>query len=180
MLHIEVSNSIVASQQQGFTVERVVVNRIDVPRTCEKRVLAAFHRSIRIQLARGDVHYLAERNLRPAYARQMALEQLAGVLQILLGVGLGGGDGLEGFVEDGDNAALLREGRQRDRVALDELLGDPLVANSAGHGPSALLQKIRPSEVVIQKLGIQRRCRAQDDVLARPESNTIGQPARDA
>ncbi|MCY1553852.1 hypothetical protein D9M68_903780 [compost metagenome] len=45
------------------------------------------------------------------YVCQGAREQLAGVLQVLLGVGLGDGDALEGFVEDGDDALLFFEVR---------------------------------------------------------------------
>lgn len=36
---------------------------------------------------------------------QVAAEQLASVLQVLLGIGLGGGDGLEGFVENGSRSS---------------------------------------------------------------------------
>jgi len=38
---------------------------------------------------------------------QVTFKQSAGVLEVLFGVGFGGGDAVEGFVEDGDNAALL-------------------------------------------------------------------------
>jgi hypothetical protein len=40
----------------------------------------------------------------------MALEQGAGVLEVLFGVGLGGGDAVEGCVEDGDDAVLFFSG----------------------------------------------------------------------
>ena len=44
----------------------------------------------------------------------MAFKQGAGVLKVLFGVGLGGGDAVEGFVEDGDDAVLFGEGGKRD------------------------------------------------------------------
>ena len=37
----------------------------------------------------------------------MTFEQSACVLQVLLSIGLGGGDALVGFVEDGDDPALF-------------------------------------------------------------------------
>ncbi len=37
---------------------------------------------------------------------EVCLENLTGILQIFLGIGLGSGDALEGFVEDGDDSAL--------------------------------------------------------------------------
>ena len=39
----------------------------------------------------------------------MAFEEGAGVQEIQFGVGFGGGEGLEGFVEQGDDALLLRK-----------------------------------------------------------------------
>ncbi len=42
---------------------------------------------------------------------QVAFEQSAGVLEILFGVGFGGRDAVEGFVEDADDALLFRERR---------------------------------------------------------------------
>jgi hypothetical protein len=36
-----------------------------------------------------------------------------GVLEVLFGVGLGGGDAVKGFVEDGDDAVLFGEGGER-------------------------------------------------------------------
>ena len=38
---------------------------------------------------------------------QITVENLPGILQILLGVGFGGGDTVKGFVENGDDALLL-------------------------------------------------------------------------
>ena len=56
------------------------------------------------------------------HALGMALEQLPGVPQVLLGVGLGGGDALEGLVEDGDDAALLDlVRRETDPITLGQL-----------------------------------------------------------
>ena len=40
---------------------------------------------------------------------QVAFKQGAGVLEVLFGVGFGGGDAVEGFVEDGDDAVLFGE-----------------------------------------------------------------------
>ena len=48
-------------------------------------------------------------------------EGISGVLQVLLGVGLGRGDGLEGLVEDSDDAALLGEGWQWDWEAAQDV-----------------------------------------------------------
>jgi hypothetical protein len=39
----------------------------------------------------------------------VAFKQGAGVLEVLFGVGFGGGDAVEGFVEDGDDAVLFGE-----------------------------------------------------------------------
>ena len=41
---------------------------------------------------------------------QVTFKQGAGVLEVLFGVGLGGGDAVEGFVEDGDDAVLFGSG----------------------------------------------------------------------
>ena len=54
---------------------------------------------------------------------QVALEQRAGVLEVLFGVGFGGGDGLEGFVEDGDDALLF--GERARKSDLDIFLAFP-------------------------------------------------------
>jgi hypothetical protein len=63
----------------------------------------------------------------------MALEQGAGVLEVLLGVGLGSGDAVEGCVEDGDDAVLFGERWISDGKALnvtfrDKWLSGPRVA----------------------------------------------------
>jgi hypothetical protein len=41
---------------------------------------------------------------------QVAFEQGAGVLEVRLKVGFGGGDAVKGFVEDGDDAVLFGSG----------------------------------------------------------------------
>ena len=46
---------------------------------------------------------------------EMAFEQSASILEILFGVGFGGGEGLEGFVEQGDDALLFGEWGDGDR-----------------------------------------------------------------
>jgi hypothetical protein len=38
---------------------------------------------------------------------EVTLKKLAGVLEVLFGVGFGGGDVGKGFVEEGDDAALF-------------------------------------------------------------------------
>jgi len=43
---------------------------------------------------------------------EMAFEEGAGVLEVLFGVGFGGGDAVEGFVEDGDDARMGEAGRR--------------------------------------------------------------------
>src|ERR1035437_1715697 len=46
---------------------------------------------------------------------QVAFKQGAGVLEVLFGVGFGGGDAVEGFVEEGDDAVLFGEWRNGKR-----------------------------------------------------------------
>lgn len=50
---------------------------------------------------------------------QMALEEGAGVGEVLLGVGFGCGDAVEGFVQEGDDALLFGEGWNADSDFLD-------------------------------------------------------------
>ena len=44
---------------------------------------------------------------------QVAFEESAGVLEVLFGVGFGGGDALKRFVEDADDPPLFGERRKR-------------------------------------------------------------------
>ena len=45
---------------------------------------------------------------------QMAFKEGTGVEEVLFGVGLGGGDAVKGFVEDGDDALLFGERGKRN------------------------------------------------------------------
>ena len=45
---------------------------------------------------------------------QVTFKQVAGVVEVLFGVGTGGGDAVKGLVEEGDDAVLFGEWRQRD------------------------------------------------------------------
>ena len=45
---------------------------------------------------------------------EVAFEEGAGVLEVLFGVGFGGGDALKRFVEDADDPLLFGERRKRD------------------------------------------------------------------
>ena len=45
----------------------------------------------------------------------MAIEEGAGVLEVLFGVGFGGGDTVKRFVEDADDPPLFGERRKRER-----------------------------------------------------------------
>ena len=47
----------------------------------------------------------------------MAFEQGAGVLEVLFGVGFGGGDAVKRFVEDADDPLLFGERRNGNRIA---------------------------------------------------------------
>ena len=49
----------------------------------------------------------------------MAFKEGAGVLEVLLGVGLGSGDVVKRFVEDSDDALLFGESRESDKKTLD-------------------------------------------------------------
>ena len=53
---------------------------------------------------------------------EVALEHRAGILEVLLGVGLGGGDALKRLVEDADDPLLLGERWERERHALAKLV----------------------------------------------------------
>jgi hypothetical protein len=50
---------------------------------------------------------------------EVVFEEGAGVLEVLFGVGFGGGDALERVVEDADDLPLLWEGRPRELKILD-------------------------------------------------------------
>ena len=52
----------------------------------------------------------------------MALEQGAGVLGVLFGVGFGGGDAVKRFVENADDAVLFRATRIGDLQFLEQLV----------------------------------------------------------
>ena len=62
---------------------------------------------------------LPERRFHPPLAAlgedglQVAFEEGAGVLEVLFGVGFGGGDALKRFVEDADDPLLFGERRER-------------------------------------------------------------------
>src|SRR5450631_873832 len=66
-----------------------------------RRQLRERHQLTRLQCARKD-------------GLQMACEDGAGVLEVLFGVGFGGGDALKRLVEDADDPPLLGDRRQRD------------------------------------------------------------------
>ena len=61
----------------------------------------------------------------------MAFKQGAGVLEVLFGVGFGGGDAVEGFVEDGDDAVLFGERGITESAV--KLLQSSSVFNSLHH-----------------------------------------------
>ena len=78
--------------------------------------------------AAGNATDLTQRPLYPPFAAlsedgvDVALEEGASVLEVLLGVGLGGGDALERFVEDADGPLLLGEWRKHHRELRDVAL----------------------------------------------------------
>ena len=55
----------------------------------------------------------------------MAFEEGVGVLEVCFGVGLGGGDGVEGLVEEGDEAVLFGERGEGDLKIKDIFTGYP-------------------------------------------------------
>ena len=67
-------------------------------------------------------HSSAKRLLHPPLAAlgedglQVAFKQGAGVLEVLFGVGFGGGDAVKRFVEDADDPLLFGERGKRDRI----------------------------------------------------------------
>ena len=65
----------------------------------------------------------------------MAFEEGAGVLEVLFGVGFGGGDALKRFVEDADDPLLFGERRDRNltvfQISLREMFGCALPAACA-------------------------------------------------
>ena len=69
---------------------------------------------------RSDRTDLAKSLLHPPLAAlgedglEVAFEEGAGVLEVLFGVGFGGGDALKRFVEDADDPLLFGERRERD------------------------------------------------------------------
>lgn len=55
---------------------------------------------------------------------QVAFKQGASVLEVLFGVGSGGGDAVEGFVEDGDDALLLGKRRECNSLPSNIAVGN--------------------------------------------------------
>ena len=76
-----------------------------------------FGRSLVHTIHNGFTRFLY-RNSLPAFTTlgecrvEVAFKQSSGILEILFGVGFGGGDAVKRFVEDADDAPLLREGRK--------------------------------------------------------------------
>ena len=68
-----------------------------------------------------DVAQFAKRLLHPPLAAlgedglEVAFEEGAGVLEVLFGVGFGGGDAVKRFVEDADDPLLFGERGKRNR-----------------------------------------------------------------
>ena len=65
----------------------------------------------------------------------MAFEEGAGVLEVLFGVGLGGGEAGKRFVEQADDPPLSGERRERNR-SQPEVIPANSVASRAGAFPS--------------------------------------------
>ena len=70
-------------------------------------------------------HNFAKRLLHPPLAAlgedglEVAFEEGAGVLEVLFGVGFGGGDALKRFVEDADDPLLFGERGNGNRTVLE-------------------------------------------------------------
>ena len=61
---------------------------------------------------------------------EVALEEGAGVFEVLFRVGFGGGDALKRFAEDADDPPLLGEGRHREFNVLDLAKAQVLLSDS--------------------------------------------------
>jgi len=79
---------------------------------------------------------------------EAALEEGAGVLEVLFGVGFGGGETRKRFVEDTDDAVLLGEGGERDRDFL-ELTARQLFEGCAS--AERVQQLYNTAQIIIQK-----------------------------
>jgi len=73
------------------------------------------------------IDFFAQCRFNPSFAAlgedglKVAFEEGAGVLEVLFGVGFGGGDALRRFVEDADDPPLPGEGE--DRVSVMGVMG---------------------------------------------------------
>ena len=91
------------------------------------------------------------------------IRQLPGVLQAPFSVGLGCGDALEGIVKDGDDAALLLNPGERNRLRTNFGIGDGRIARAllkALHRAQELLGE----QVVEEEPMVDVAVRSQDKV----------------
>jgi hypothetical protein len=103
----------------------------------------------------------------------MTCEKCPRIPQVLLGMGLGGGDAVKGFVEEGDDALLFGERRDGNGISLDKFLGNALVTDSAGHSRGTLQPERFTAKKVIEPFLIQGSIWAKNDVLTRTESDGV-------
>src|ERR1017187_9649548 len=84
---------------------------------------------------------------------QVAFKHSPGVLEVLFGVGFGGGDAVKRFVEDADDALLFGERRYRDRKR-GKLSDRNSIDGRAPNGPAVeKLTKRRRDVLVKEKAG---------------------------
>jgi hypothetical protein len=79
----------------------------------------------------------------------MTFKKITGFLEVLFGVGFGGGDAGKSFVEDADDSPLFGERRERDgnlpKASLIELRD-----REAGHKPRKVRMAKKIDEPIIQ------------------------------
>ena len=85
---------------------------------------------------------------------EVAFEEGAGVLEVLFGVGFGGGDAVKRFVEDADDALLFGNRRNWYWIIFDKLLGNSLLTDCPAHSGRAFTSEIGTGKVVVEKLFI--------------------------
>jgi hypothetical protein len=91
---------------------------------------------------------------------QVAFKQGAGVLEVLFGVGFRGGDAVEGFVEDGDDAMLFKERGDAHEFIVNKVPVERWNADTAGESLKVeVLQQVKnkPRIVPVEILYVQNR-----------------------
>ncbi len=99
-------------------------------------------------------------------------------MEVLFGVGFGGGEALKRFVQQANDPLLFRQRGDGNASAFDEFLRHALLSNCTAHPHCAFGAKFRASQEVVEEVSVEARGRPEDDELARTEADSVLQANR--